>query len=105
MRRSWWGWGGEEEALPAGLRAKLGAAIGGRFGTSVEAREAPSLDALDLRPARVGPPTTLAPRCSTDPYDRAGHTYGKAYRDVVRAFHGDVGRPPDLVAFPQDEAD
>ena len=31
---------------------------------------------------------------------RAGHTYGKAYRDVVRASYGQLDRPPDVVAFP-----
>jgi alkyldihydroxyacetonephosphate synthase len=37
--------------------------------------------------------------------ERAAHTYGKAYRDIVRAFRGRYDNPPDLVAFPRDEAD
>ncbi len=37
--------------------------------------------------------------------DRAGHTYGKSFRDVVRALAGDFRRAPDLVAMPATEAD
>jgi len=33
------------------------------------------------------------------------HAYGKAYRDVVRAFRGRIDNPPDLVARPGDEAE
>jgi len=33
------------------------------------------------------------------------HAYGKAYRDVVRAFRGRIDNPPDLVARPADEAE
>ena len=43
--------------------------------------------------------------CSTDAYDRAAHAYGKAYRDVVRAFRGRFDHPPDVVALPRDEAE
>jgi alkyldihydroxyacetonephosphate synthase len=47
----------------------------------------------------------LAALCSSAPDDRAGHTYGKSFRDVVRAFRRDYRHPPDLVAFPRTEAD
>jgi alkyldihydroxyacetonephosphate synthase len=49
-------------------------------------------------------PDSLAHLVSAEPADRAGHTYGKAYRDVVRALHGDLSAAPDLVAFPRTEA-
>ncbi|HEV3227321.1 MAG TPA: FAD-binding oxidoreductase, partial [Acidimicrobiales bacterium] len=54
---------------------------------------------------RVAPPTALAGLCSTATRDRAGHSYGKSYRDVVRGFRGEVPAPPDVVAFPKDERD
>jgi alkyldihydroxyacetonephosphate synthase len=47
----------------------------------------------------------LASLCSTDRYDRAGHTYGKSYRDLVRGFRGDLPHPPDVVAFPTRETE
>ena len=61
------------------------------------------------RPRAAGtarrPPAAFAAWCSTVPIDRAGHTYGKSYRDVVRAVHGELPHPPDVVAFPPTEAD
>jgi alkyldihydroxyacetonephosphate synthase len=33
------------------------------------------------------------------------HALGKAYRDVVRGFRGQIDAPPDLVARPRDEAE
>jgi alkyldihydroxyacetonephosphate synthase len=61
--------------------------------------------ARHLPPPRVEPPAALAAIASTDPYDRASHTYGKSYRDVVRGFAGDFTAAPSFVAFPRDEGD
>jgi len=60
---------------------------------------------VQLRPARLRPPGSLAGLFSDDRHDRLGHSLGKAYRDVVRGFHGDYRNPPDLVAYPGDEAE
>ena len=54
---------------------------------------------------RVAAPSSLAHLCSTDRRDRAAHSYGRSYRDVVRLLRGDLPHPPDLVAHPADEAD
>src|SRR5207245_1222222 len=54
-------------------------------------------------PPRPPPPATLAPLSSTTPLDRAGHAYGKSFRDVVRALRRDFAHPPDVVAFPRTE--
>ncbi|MBV8159790.1 MAG: FAD-binding protein, partial [Acidimicrobiia bacterium] len=105
-RRSWWGWGWEDEALTPEQVAALGAAVASRLGLSdVSPRPAPSLSSLDLPPSRLRPPASLAEICSADVESRAGHTYGKSYRDVVRAFEGRMDHPPDVVARPRDEAD
>ena len=61
------------------------------------------LTTVELRPPRVNPPSALAAISSTDAFDRASHTYGKSYRDVVRGFRGELDAPPDIVAFPRDE--
>ncbi len=106
MTRSWWGWGTDDEALTAGEVAKL-----------VERARAlapdhdfsdhppPDPESLDLAPPRVAPPATLAPLCSTDATDRAGHAHGKAFRDVVRNLRGELDHVPDLVARPRTEQD
>ncbi|MEA2426927.1 MAG: alkyldihydroxyacetonephosphate synthase [Thermoleophilaceae bacterium] len=100
----WWGWGREDSQPPpeqvreiaAGAREHLG------FGPG-EVEDPPRLEDLELPPPRIAPPASLRPICSTDPYDRASHAYGKAYRDIVRAFRGRVDHPPDVVARPGDE--
>ncbi|MFN8545568.1 MAG: FAD-binding oxidoreductase [Candidatus Binatia bacterium] len=68
-------------------------------------RTPPQLEELTLPAPRVAPPAALADRCSNAPFDRAGHTYGKAFRDIVRAFRRDYPHPPDLVAYPNSEDD
>jgi len=105
-RRSWWGWGWDDQALTDEQVRGLAGAVAGRLGTGeLDVRAAPKLADLDLRPPRVDPPAALAGLCSADTYDRAGHTYGKSFRDVVRGFEADLREPPDQVAFPTDEAD
>ncbi len=103
--RSWWGWGYEEQAIGDDELRRLAGRLAERFGTEVTIVDAPTLDALDLRAPRVAPPDSIADWCSTSMDDRAGHTYGKSYRDLVRAVHGDLPNPPDVVAFPRSEAD
>src|SRR5438132_2299341 len=105
-RRSWWGWGWEDEALTVDQTEALGKAVAARLGASeLEARPAPSLASLDLPTPRLTPPRALADICSSDVEDRASHTYGKAFRDVVRAFAGRLDNPPDVVAHPREEAE
>ena len=41
---------------------------------------------------------------SDDALDRVVHTYGKSLRDLVRQRRGDLGRLPDVVVCPADEA-
>ncbi len=61
------------------------------------------LEAIELPPPRIEPPAALADLFRSDPYERVSHGLGKAYRDVVRGFRGQVDHPPDLVAHPGDE--
>jgi alkyldihydroxyacetonephosphate synthase len=105
-RRKHWGWGPESSQLPrehlehaaAEARKRLG------FGGDEIAEPVP-LDALELPDPAVEPPAALAGICRTDVYQRASHAYGKAYRDVVRAFRGQFDFPPDVVAHPTTEAE
>jgi alkyldihydroxyacetonephosphate synthase len=104
--RSWWGWGWADEALPRETQQKLGAAIGERFGwADVEVRSPAALDDLELPVPRIAAPSSLRAIAADDVESRAGHTYGKSYRDVVRGFRGELPHPPDLVVRPRDESD
>lgn len=104
-RRSWWGWGWADDAVPAAQVDSLAPLISERLGSDLQRRDPVEVADLDLRPPRVTPPDALASLCSTTAEDRAGHAYGKSFRDVVRAFRGEVPEPPDTVVRPGDESE
>jgi alkyldihydroxyacetonephosphate synthase len=105
-RRKFWGWGREGEGLTGAEREQLGATFAERFGLDgVRMQEPPRLEELDLAAPRLTPPESIAALLSADAYDRAAHTYGRSFRDLVRAFRRDYAHAPDLVAFPSDEQD
>lgn len=103
-RRSWWGWGWADAAVSPDTVAALAPLVAQQLGHDVEVRGAVDLDSIDLPAARIQAPAALAAIASDDREDRAGHAYGKSFRDVVRGFHGELDSPPDLVLFPDDEA-
>ncbi len=102
-RRKHWGWGFEDEqpspeelrTAAEGIRGHLG------FGDG-KVEEPVPLERLELPAPRLAPPGSLAGVCTSDPYERASHAYGKAYRDIVRAFRGRFDHVPDVVARPHD---
>jgi len=105
-RRKFWGWGYEGEGPTAEQQEKIAALLGARFAiVAPTVQAAPRIEEINLRAPRLAPPTALKPFCSTEPLDRAGHTYGKSFRDVVRAFARDFSNPPDFVAYPRNEAE
>lgn len=106
QRRKFWGWGYEGAGPSAEQQRQIADLVAAHLGTGPRAiAPAPRIDEIALPPARLSPPPALADLASTTPYDRAGHAYGKSFRDVVRALHRDFGNPPDVVMFPRTEAD
>ncbi|MGO9881738.1 MAG: FAD-binding oxidoreductase [Solirubrobacteraceae bacterium] len=103
-RRLHWGWGYEDEQpSPDRLRAtavSLSEHLG--FG-SVEPELPVGLGQVRLPAPSLSPPASLAGICSASDYERALHSYGRSYRDVVRGFRGQFENPPDAVAHPRDE--
>jgi alkyldihydroxyacetonephosphate synthase len=98
----------EDEAVGGDALLSIARAVAKRPGFESldgEVVSPPDPSELDLRPPRVEPPATVRARWSSEQYDRASHTLGKAYRDVVRALRGDLANPPDVVAFPADESE
>lgn len=104
-QRSWWGWGWADQALRASEIDALAPLVAAQLDTAVQRRDPVRVGDLDLRRPRIEAPAALRRICSTDPRERAGHAYGKSFRDVVRAFHGEVAAPPDVVARPGDETE
>lgn len=104
--RKFWGWGVDGAGPDAAQQERIAALLAMRFGIDPPAPlPPPRLADLALRSPRVAPPTSVAALCRTDPADRAGHTYGKSFRDVVRGLAGDFANPPDAVARPRDETE
>jgi alkyldihydroxyacetonephosphate synthase len=96
----------EGEGLAVSEIEQLGATLTEGFGIDgARVQEPPRVDELDLHAPRLAPPASLEAAFSTDPYDRAAHTYGRSFRDLVRAFRRDYGHAPDLVAFPRGEGE
>jgi len=105
-RRKFWGWGWEDEGPSLEHQRNLAAMLAARFGCEPpEVRKPPRLSEVELREPRRLPPASLASFCTRDVYERASHTYGKGFRDIVRAFRRDFANAPDLVAHPRDEQD
>src|SRR4051794_31367329 len=99
-----WGWGYEDQQPGEGELRDAAAGLRAHLGFEPEDAELPGpLEDGDLPPARLGPPSGVGHICSSSGYERAAHAYGKAYRDVVRAFRGGFDTPPDVVARPRDE--
>jgi alkyldihydroxyacetonephosphate synthase len=105
-RRKHWGWGYEHEQPPPDEVRSAASFLASRLGFGSTDPEAPvPLSELTLPPPRLEVPAHLAHLCAADDYERAFHTYGSSYRDVVRGFRGRFDHPPDVVAHPTDESE
>ena len=105
-QRNYWGWGYADFEFPQENLENFKALLKATLQIEeFEQHEVKSIDDLDLRNPRFDLPHTLSELCSSSNYERARHSYGMAFRDVWRGFHGQFPNPPDYVAFPQDEND
>jgi alkyldihydroxyacetonephosphate synthase len=104
-RRCWWGWGNEGDGLSSKEMEALAAVSRESFSLAGRTKEVPPLDSLELPRPRVEPPGSLGRIFFADVLSRASHSYGKSYRDVVRALAGRIDHPVDLVARPRNEID
>ena len=103
--RSWWGWGFEDAVLSDDRTARLAEETARRFEVpDLQVRPVPTIADLELRAPRLEAPSALAGICTTDAAERARHTLGMALRDVARCLAGELVEPPDVVAYPTDEA-
>jgi alkyldihydroxyacetonephosphate synthase len=102
-----WGWGRSdaEAPKPSDLTALM-PLVADQLGLAVAAPEAPA--ALpELPPDRVSGalPRSLAHLASAEPLDRARHSIGRSYRDVIRGIRGELDHVPDVVMRPADETE
>ncbi len=104
-QRKHWGWGYEDQQPSAADLKAAASDIHARLGFGGEAEAPARLEDIRLAEPRLRAPASLAGVLSDDRRERVGHALGKAYRDVVRGFRGEIENPPDLVARPRDEAE
>ncbi len=98
--RSWWGWGWADAALDDDACRRL-AETALRPWMPIDGSVLPVPYDPVLDPPRLIPPSIMQEAFAADAMTRAAHTYGKAFRDVVRALHGRLDNPPDLVCYPR----
>ncbi|MCA9640222.1 MAG: FAD-dependent oxidoreductase, partial [Myxococcales bacterium] len=105
-KRKFWGWGIEGEGPPPERLAMVEAGLSHWLNMGkLEITEPPQLSDIDLPAPRFQLPATLKELGHSDDYERLSHCYGKSYRDIARAFARKFEHPPDVVAYPKDEAD
>ncbi len=105
-KRSYWGWGYTDSEIPLDRLEHFKMMMKGFLQVKeFESYQPKAVEDLSLRMPRFQLPTELKVICSASNYDRARHTYGKAYRDILRGIQGHFPNPPDYVAFPKTEAE
>jgi alkyldihydroxyacetonephosphate synthase len=110
MTMKWWGWGEEQRSFPLSDPERFWSFLRDRLGeTSIRPR-LQSLDQIVLPPSRLAPEALAALRraagdapVATDGGERAVHSLGKGYRDLVRIRRGEVPNPTDAVIYPATE--
>ncbi len=106
--RNHWGWGWADEALAHEQVREAAGGFAQHLGFGATDPERPvALAAIELPASRLPPPPAgvLSEICTSDRDERVRHAYGRAYRDVVRGFRGQIDHAPDVVARPRDEAE
>ena len=102
MLRSHWGWGYSSKFGDRDARQQLGQAAQLGLGFAPTQLEDPCpIGGVTLPESDVAPPASLDSVIDTTAEGRIHHTYGSAYRDIVRGFRGDFGSAPDAVAHPK----
>ena len=99
-----WGWGYEDEQPSHEEQRAAARFLTERLGFGSPEPELPA-PLPELPPPRLRAPRSLEEICFADDYQRALHTYGRSYSDIVRAFRGRFDHPPDVVAHPREESE
>jgi len=104
-KRSFYGWGFEENVVTAEELGWFERAWSDLFQIDdFDPAPMPRESEIALRSPRVSIPAALEPFCTNDKYDRLLHCYGRSVQDLARMIlRRDFSNPPDAVAYPRDE--
>jgi alkyldihydroxyacetonephosphate synthase len=103
--RSLWAWGWHDKFPDAAARAGIAQLARATVPGAEPALRALPPDEPDVHVPRVAIPPELADFASQAPRDRAIHTRGRAFLDLVAGLAGDFAGAPELVARPRDAAE
>ena len=92
-KRSFWAWGLESDEPTAEQMKTAAAELSKKYSVNLAPVAPAKPSDLTLRKPRISPPSSLAAICTSDDHDRAVHTYGRSFRDRIRAFNFDFPNP------------
>jgi len=106
-KRSFYGWGFEEDAVSAEELGWFERAWSALFRVDrFEPAPMPRESEIVLRAPRASLTPALKAFCTDDKYERLFHCYGRSVHDLARMIHRrDFSNPPDAVAYPRNESD
>ena len=108
MAMKWWGWGEEQKSFPLSDPERFWSFLRERLGDVSARPRLQSLDQVVLPPSpleadALSPLRRIAGDAlvATDSGERAVHSLGKGYRDLVRIRRGEMPNPIDAVVYPE----
>jgi alkyldihydroxyacetonephosphate synthase len=110
MATKWWGWGEEQRTFPLPHAKHFWAQVSSWLGELGVSQRIESLTEVTLPPSRLEAKALDALRAAsgaasftTDSADRAVHSLGKSYCDLVRIRRGEITHATDAVIYPETE--
>ena len=106
----WWGWGRGDKSFNLPPGSAFWDFLSDRLGPLGEEPHIDSLDRIALTPTRLTDNEVRLlqdivgeENVSTHNHDRAVHSLGKSYLDLIRIRRGQIDHPTDAVVYPQAE--
>jgi alkyldihydroxyacetonephosphate synthase len=103
--RSFWGWGYKQDELKKAEIKKLSNMLSGFVGIDGKLQDAPKVEDLKLPHPNIKLPKSLESLADNFLAQRAQHSYGRSFKDVVRGLNNSFDGAPDAVVFPKTEND
>jgi alkyldihydroxyacetonephosphate synthase len=110
MTTKWWGWGEEQRTFPLPHAEQFWARVSSWLGELGVSQRIESLAEVALPPSHLEAKALDSLRAAsgaasftTDSVDRAVHSLGKSYCDLVRIRRGEITHATDAVIYPETE--
>ena len=111
LETKWWGWGRSDKSYRMAGPSAFWDFLSQKLGPLSSSAPIDSLDRVPLPPTRLDDDELELLRniageknVSTRTHDRAVHSLGKSYLDLIRIRRGEIPHPTDVVVYPAAEA-